>query len=112
MESNPNKRERHEFSRRQRSHRNRTALTQAEQERAAAQREINRQFRTWSPRQLLSKALMVLGLLVAVQHLMAHLGWRPLPVSMGWQDLLVGYPMGALPFLAGAVLLEPHSRRV
>lgn len=36
--------------------------------------------------------LFALAILIVVQHLFAHAGFRPLPLSMGWQDILVGYP--------------------
>lgn len=40
--------------------------------------------------------LFVLAILIVVQHLFAHAGFRPLPLSMGWQDILVGYPTAAV----------------
>lgn len=51
---------------------------------------------------------MGLGVLVAIQHLVAHAGTRPLPIGMGWQDIVVGYPMAILLVVAGAMLLDPR----
>jgi hypothetical protein len=51
-------------------------------------------------------ALVSLAVLVAVVHLLAHLRLRPLPLTMGWQDLLVGYPMAALLAIVGFVYLS------
>jgi len=36
-----------------------------------------------------------------VQHLLAHAGWRPLPLAMAAQDLFIGYPVGGVIALAG-----------
>lgn len=75
-----------------------------------SQKEIDRQLRQWPPRRVASWSLMGLGVLVALQHLVAHAGTRPLPFSMGWQDLVVGYPMAILLVIAGAMMLDPRSR--
>lgn len=72
--------------------------------------DINRQLRSWSPRRILSWTLMILAGVIVVQHLLAHAGEQPLPFSMGWQDILVGYPTAALLGLAGAVLADPRPR--
>jgi len=42
---------------------------------------------------------------VAIQHLVAHAGLGPLPLSMGWQDVLVGYLM----VIVVAMLIDPHG---
>jgi hypothetical protein len=54
--------------------------------------------------------LFVLAGFVAVQHLVAHAGFRPLPFSMGWQDLIVGYPAAAVLAVAGLIALDPNPR--
>lgn len=72
--------------------------------------EINRQLRAWPPRRIASWALMLTGLAVGVQHLVAHAGLRPLPISMGLQDTLLGYPTAAILMIAGAALLDPRPR--
>lgn len=77
----------------------------AEQARAARQREMNRQLRSWTPRRLVGWALAAAAALVGAVHWLAHLGWRPIPLSMGWQDLLVGYPTAGLLAIAAAVSL-------
>lgn len=105
------KRFRREVARRRSIRGKRAALTQAEQERAALQKQIDRQLAGWSPRRVATWALFVLAAIVAVQHLLAHSGERPLPISMGWQDLLVGYPMAALLALVGLFLLPATPRR-
>lgn len=53
---------------------------------------------------------MVLAVFIALQHLVAHAGFHPLPLSMGWQDLLVGYPTAAVLFLIGAMLVDARPR--
>jgi hypothetical protein len=58
-----------------------------------------------------SWTLFGLGAVIAVQHLLAHAGWQPLPVSLGWQDLLVGYPTAGLLAIVGAFMLEGSSPR-
>lgn len=54
---------------------------------------------TWAGR-----ALMAGGLLVAVQHLVAHAGFRPIPAGLGIQDLVIGYPTGMVLFVAGLMI--------
>lgn len=49
--------------------------------------------------------MAVVAVLVGGVHWLAHLGWRPIPLSMGWQDLLVGYPTAGLAAIAAAVVL-------
>jgi hypothetical protein len=53
---------------------------------------------------------MLTGLAIAVQHLVAHAGFRPLPISMGLQDVLLGYPAAAILIIAGAALLDPRPK--
>ncbi len=72
--------------------------------------EINRQLRAWTPRRITSWALMLTGLAIGVQHWVAHAGFRPLPLSMGVQDALLGYPTAAVLMIAGAALLDPRPR--
>ena len=82
-----------------------------EEDRRRRQREVHRQLSPWSPRRVATWSLMGLALLVAGQHVLAHLGWRPLPLSMGWQDILVGYPMAGVLAVAALMLLDPRPRR-
>ena len=72
--------------------------------------EIDRQLTSWPPRRIASWSLMIAAGVVVVQHLIAHAGVQPLPLSMGWQDILVGYPTAALLGLIGAVLVDPRPR--
>jgi len=48
------------------------------------------------------QVLMALGVLVAVVHLIGHLGAFGSQPS-GWQDLVVGYPSAGFLFLGGAI---------
>lgn len=82
-----------------------SAEEQAVQERARVQREIARQLRSWTPRRLVAWALVGLGLVVAVNHMLMHLGGLWLPMSQGQQDLLVGYPTAGLLAVTGFVIL-------
>lgn len=76
----------------------------------ARRKEINQQLRQWPPRRVVSWLLMGLGGVVAIQHVVAHGGAQLWPISMGWQDLLVGYPMAMLLVIAGAILIDPRPR--
>ncbi|WP_278258295.1 hypothetical protein [Nocardioides convexus] len=59
---------------------------------------------------MLSWSLFGLAGLVAVQHLLAHGGFRPIPISMGWQDLLIGYPMAIALVVVGGIAMDPNPR--
>lgn len=65
---------------------------------------------SWSRRRILSWSLFGLAGLVVVQHLIAHGGFQPLPMSMGWQDLIVGYPMAIFLAIMGGITLDPNPR--
>jgi hypothetical protein len=78
--------------------------------RRAKSRDIDKQLSNWSKRRILSWSLFTLAGIVAVQHLVAHAGFRPLPMSMGMQDLLLGYPMAILLTVAGGIALDPNPR--
>ena len=66
--------------------------------------------RPWTRRRLASTTLLTLAAVIAIQHLVAHFGFRPIPIPMGWQDILIGYPMAAVLAMVGAMALEPHPR--
>ena len=72
--------------------------------------DIDRQLSPWSRRRILSWSLFGLAIVVAVQHLLAHAGWRPLPMSMGKQDLFLGYPAALFLAIAGGFALDPNPR--
>ena len=78
--------------------------------RRAKKSEIDQQLSNWSKRRVLSWSLFTLAGIVAVQHVLAHGGVRPIPISMGWQDLLLGYPMAILLAVAGGIALDPNPR--
>ncbi|TQL68887.1 hypothetical protein FB381_2786 [Nocardioides albertanoniae] len=79
------------------------ARTRRGQKKSAAERQLSK----WTRRRILSTALFAAAGLVAVQHLLAHGGFQPLPISMGWQDLLVGYPMAILLAIGGGIAMDP-----
>ena len=66
--------------------------------------------RPWTRRRVVSTSLLTVAPLIAAQHIVAHLGYRPIPLSMGWQDILIGYPMAAVLAIFGAMALDPHPR--
>ncbi|WP_341241152.1 hypothetical protein [uncultured Nocardioides sp.] len=72
--------------------------------------DVDKQLSNWSKRRVLSWSLFGLAGLVAIQHLVAHAGFRPLPLSMGWQDILVGYPTAIVLAIVGAIMLDPNPR--
>lgn len=86
-------------------------LSPEEQHRRKVQADINRQLRRWPPRRIAAWSLFVLALVIGAQHILAHAGVRPLPISMGWQDLLAGYPMAGFVFIIGAFVLEPRRSK-
>ena len=86
------------------------ALSAEEQRRKDVQAEINRQLRRWSPRRIVAWVMIVLAAVIAGQHIFAHLGFRPLPLSMGWQDLLIGYPMAMFLVIAAAFVMDPRPK--
>lgn len=72
--------------------------------------EAERQLSNWTTRRVLSWSLFALAGLVVVQHLLAHAGMRPLPMSMGWQDVIVGYPTAIVLAVLGGIALDPNPR--
>jgi hypothetical protein len=78
--------------------------------RRAKKSDIDKQLSNWSKRRILSWSLFALAGLVAVQHLLAHGGFRPIPISMGWQDLLIGYPTAIVIAIIGGIALDPNPR--
>lgn len=78
--------------------------------RRAKKNGIDDQLSNWSRRRILSWSLFGLAAFVALQHLVAHAGFRPLPISMGWQDILLGYPTAVVLLILGGVALDPNPR--
>lgn len=72
--------------------------------------DVDKQLSNWTKRRVLSWSLFVLAGLVAVQHVLAHAGFRPLPISMGWQDILLGYPTAIGLAVIGGIMLDPNPR--
>lgn len=78
--------------------------------RRAKKSDVDKQLSNWTKRRVLSWSLFVLAGLVAVQHVLAHAGFRPLPISMGWQDILLGYPTAIGLAVIGGIMLDPNPR--
>jgi hypothetical protein len=78
--------------------------------RRRATRPIDDGLSNWSVRRVISWSLFALAPLIAVQHLVAHAGWRPIPLSMGWQDILIGYPTAGVLLVVGLLALDPNPR--
>lgn len=78
--------------------------------RRAKKSDIDKQLSNWSKRRVLSWSLFALAGLIAVQHLLAHAGFRPIPISMGWQDILVGYPAAIVIAVIGGIAMDPNPR--
>lgn len=73
------------------------------------QADINRQLRRWTPRRITSWSLAALALIIAAQHLLAHGGFQPIPISMGWQDILIGYPTALMVGIAAMFVADPRG---
>lgn len=72
----------------------------------AQKRAARQQLSLWSTRRVVAWSLFGVAVLVAVFHVLAHGGWRPIGLSMGWQDLLLGYPMAGLLAIVGLMTLD------
>jgi hypothetical protein len=78
--------------------------------RRAKKSDVDKQLSNWTKRRVVSWTLFALAGIVAVQHLLAHAGFRPIPISMGWQDLLLGYPMAIVIAVVGGIAMDPNPR--
>lgn len=81
---------------------------QHESEKQAASVSFTDQYRRWQRQRFLAGGLVALGVVVVFTHVVVHLGnieWLP---TTGMQDLLTGYPMGAVLIVIGMILL-PRS---
>ena len=78
--------------------------------RRAKKSDIDHQLSNWTKRRVRSWSLFGLAAVIVVQQLVAHAGWSPIPLSMGWQDVLIGYPMAAVLAIIGAMALDPNPR--
>ena len=65
---------------------------------------------SWTRRRVLSWTLFGSAAVIAAQHLLAHGGLRPVPLSMGWQDVLIGYPTAIVLAIAGGIVMDPNPR--
>ena len=75
------------------------------------QRQVDRQLRVWTPRRFLGWTLAAVAIVVATVHWIAHIGYRPIPLSMGAQDLLIGYPAAALLGVVAVIILGQTTAR-
>ena len=93
--------------------RRRRAAARTPEGRAARerQRQVDRQLRTWTPRRVFGWTLFVVAGVVGVVHMTAHIGYRPIPLSMGTQDFLIGYPAAALLGLVAVIILGQTTPR-
>ncbi len=88
--------------------RNKTALarareTQTAQKQAEEKKQISPE--AYMRRRVLGWPLVVLGVAVAVQHLIHHMGFWTL-ISPGWDDIVAGYPLAGVLGVAGAIILS------
>ena len=83
--------------RRQKARETQIAQQEAETKKMTLQQYQRQRFFGW--------ALVAVGVSMAVSHWIQHLGFWQL-MSPGWSDLLIGYPMGGLLAVAGAVVLS------
>lgn len=66
--------------------------------------DFNRRLRRMALVTWTARGLMALGVVIAGQHLLAHAGYRPIPLSMAAQDLFIGYPVAMVVAVAGLVI--------
>ena len=94
-----------------RKDRRRRAAARNPEDRAARerQRQVNRQLRVWTPRRVAGWVVAVVAMAVALVHWLAHVGYRPIPLTMGAQDLFVGYPAAALLGVVAVIILGQRT---
>ncbi len=76
--------------------------TQAAQKRAVATKITPAAYQR---RRILGWSLVALGVVVGLQHLVAHLGFFNV-ISPGVDDIVAGYPLAGLLGIAGAIVLS------
>lgn len=76
--------------------------TQAAQRAAEGKRLSLESYRR---RRIFGWSLVVLGVIVGVQHLIAHMGFWTL-IAPGWDDLVAGYPVAGALGVGGAIILS------
>lgn len=60
----------------------------------------------WGARALFAAAVLITG-----QHLLAHSGAPVVPLSMGWSDLLIGYPTAGIVAVIGLFVWSSEPGR-
>ena len=84
------------------------AKAAAARERRRTSREINRQLHPWTKRRIAAWTLFLVAFVIAVNHVFAHLGDRLVPIGMGTQDLVIGWPVAGLIALVGLMIIDPR----
>ncbi|CAN5120876.1 hypothetical protein BH09ACT10_BH09ACT10_00190 [soil metagenome] len=79
-------------------------MTKSDKRRGKEIAEVDDYFKRARNRALVMYSFAVVALAVGIQHLLAHAGWRPIPIGMGKQDLLIGYPTAGLIGLAAVYM--------
>lgn len=92
--------ERHARRRRVQAQQNQAQQTQRAQAEAAERR---RRHLSWRRRKIMAWSLFGLAILVAVTHILEHLGAFQV-MSPGLQDLFIGYPMAIALGVAAAIV--------
>lgn len=67
-------------------------------------------YRRWLAWRITGFSLVGISLVMAVSHIIAHLGHLTFLPTSGMQDLLIGFPMAALLLVAGVVLASRPIR--
>ena len=73
--------------------------------------DFNRRLRRMAVLTWTARGLMVLGVVIAGQHLLAHAGFKPIPLTMAAQDLFIGYPVAMVVAVAGLVIWGRNPAR-
>lgn len=88
------------------------AVDKANEERMAAYALAVRRFER---RRMVGWAVLVLGIVIAIQHMLSHSEAFTLPISLSVQDILIGYPTAAGFALIAAISLgqiHPSERKL
>ena len=72
--------------------------------------DIDKQLSNWSKRRIASWSLFAAALIILLQHWLAHLGFHPLGPPGALQDILIGYPTGAILGVLGLIVMDPNPR--
>lgn len=76
-----------------------------DEDRAERQRAYQRAVRIYERRRKVGWTLLVLGIAMAILHMLTHAKAVSFFFSISWADLLIGYPMAGLFVLIAAISL-------